>query len=263
MEELQRGTADLQVADEMLAAHPFYRLRFYEELPSTNLQMRQFAEEAEGLVIVADRQSGGIGRMGRRFESPGGSGLYFSVLLKPDGKRVDPMMITAMAAVAVCRGMEAVMPCDVRIKWVNDIYQDHKKICGILAQGAVQDGGTLAYTILGIGVNVYEPQGGFSEEIQNIAGAWANKPQENLRGRLLASILQELFALYTQTDERRMVEEYRNRSFLIGRRVLVCVGEEQREATVLDIDGACNLCVRFADGGGVQTLMAGEVRLRV
>lgn len=106
---------------------------FLEESPSTNLEAKKIAATArEGTVIFARRQLSGRGRIGRSFESPEG-GIYMTMLVRP----TDPVCLTMAAAVAVRRAMVDKLNLDPAIKWVNDIYWEGKKVCGILAEGAL------------------------------------------------------------------------------------------------------------------------------
>jgi len=247
----------------LLSTAQHCRVEVYDLLPSTNLALKERTDESTGLVIVADHQSAGIGRLGRNFHSPEGTGLYFSLLIKLGGKQIDPAKITAMAAVAVCRAIESVLPLSVRIKWVNDIFLGEKKVCGILAQGIADvERGGLSAVILGIGVNVYEPLEGFPKELRKIAAALTLQKQEDLRNRLLAAILNEFFAFYEGKTDADAVLEYRKYCFLQGMHVMVHTPRDIRPATVLDVDDEYHLVVRFEDDHVISHLHAGEISIR-
>ena len=131
---------------------------------STNTRIRVLAEDGapEGTVVVAAAQTAGRGRSGKSFLSPAGTGLYMSILLRPALTMGDSLLITTAAAVAVSRAIERVAGCEAKIKWVNDVYVDEKKVCGILTEGALDlENGGLRYAILGIGINICPPDGGF------------------------------------------------------------------------------------------------------
>jgi BirA family biotin operon repressor/biotin-[acetyl-CoA-carboxylase] ligase len=124
-----------------------------KETASTNDTVRALAEKGapEGLVIVADVQTGGKGRLGRKWESPEG-GLWFSFLLRPSmPPRVAPVL-TLMAGVAVAKTMQAHYKLDAKVKWPNDILIGGRKVCGILSEASAQ-GERLDYVIIGIGIN--------------------------------------------------------------------------------------------------------------
>lgn len=238
------------------------------EVDSTNLIVRKRANggEAEGLVVAASSQSAGSGRMGRSFFSPPDSGLYVSVLLRPKAEAAASLSITTAAAVAVCRAIERVFGVEAKIKWVNDVFVGGRKVCGILTEAALSvESGTLEFAVLGIGINVYEPSGGFPPEISGVAGALCRgERRANARNALLAAILTEFFALYDRLGERPQIEEYRARSLALGRRVSVIplAGGEERSALVEEITDDAALVLRF-DDGSYETLTSGEIRVRL
>ena len=130
---------------------------------STNALVRQRAAggAAEGLVILANQQTKGRGRMGREFYSPPDTGLYMSLLLRPGAiPPAQAIHITTMAAVAACLAIDALCPRQPQIKWVNDILLRGKKVCGILTEGSFDlETGKLDDVVLGVGFNVYPPAG--------------------------------------------------------------------------------------------------------
>ena len=158
---------------------------FLECVGSTNTVARQRIDEGadEWYTVVAHSQSSGEGRLGRSFFSPDKTGLYMSTVLYPEFDCIE--YITGGAAVAVCRSLEE-LGFAPRIKWVNDIFVDGKKVCGILAKAIHRQDGVAV--ILGIGVNVYKPQGGFPEDIRDTAGYLFENETKGERQRLFESI---------------------------------------------------------------------------
>ena len=235
-----------------------YDVTFLEETDSTNRVAKGLAEQGapEGTVVFAETQTAGFGRMGRPFFSPGGSGLYFSLLLRPDPCCFDAARVTVTAAVAVAEAVEEVLKLSLSVKWVNDLYYQNKKVCGILAQGGTD--GEALYCILGIGLNVFAPQDGFGA-LSEIAGALLNeKPNSALLARLGIAILDRFFALY-KGEFTFCLKEYRRRSFLTGKTVTVVRGEERFCGTVRGIDDTGALLVE-ADGT-VRAFSSGEIAL--
>ena len=230
---------------------------------STNLVLkRQAAELSPWHVAVSGSQTAGRGRLGRSFYSPPDTGLYMSLFLRPDMPAAEASKITSAAAVAVCEAIEECIGVSASIKWVNDIFVGGKKVCGILTEAAMDmESGSLDYAILGVGINVYEPQGGFPEELKDIAGCVAHHRQRDLRGRIAASILRRFYALYSGLAEGSFVEEYRRRSFLIGQDIYVLRGSEKSPATAVDVDRECRLIVKYPDGR-TEALSSGEVSVR-
>lgn len=237
-----------------------------EETASTNTLVREKAElgAKEGLVIIGKKQTGGRGRMGRKFCSPKDSGLYMSLLLRPSFSPSETLYITAAAAVSVCRALEKFTDKKMGIKWVNDIYFGGKKLCGILTEASFSAGGdNLNYAVLGIGINIYAPKGGFDPEIANIAGAVFKEDEalENLKNKIAASILSEFWNIYTETDRRATICEYKERSILYGEKVDVIRANDVKSATVLSIDDDLKLKVIY-DDGQIDRLYSGEVSIK-
>ena len=243
-----------------------FTIHHLPETDSTNTAVRRMAADGapEGTVVIADHQTAGRGRMGRAFLSPAGTGLYMSLLLRPTIPAERAIRITTAAAVAVCRALES-FGCPARIKWVNDLFASGRKICGILAESAFAADGSMAYAVLGIGVNLAPPPGGFPAEIADIAGAAFEESSPALRGRLAERILTEFAPLYARIAEPAAAHmaEYRRRCFLIGERITVhpLDGGAPYEATAADIDDECGLVIRLPDGEA-RTLSSAEVRVR-
>ena len=229
---------------------------------STNSLVRQQAAEGaeEGLVVLANQQTQGRGRLGRSFFSPPDSGIYLSLLLRP--KQLPPeqaVKLTTMAAVAACEAIEAVSGKQAEIKWVNDIFLGGKKVCGILTEGGYSlETGMLDYVIPGIGFNVYAPSGGFPEELEKIAGAILQTATDGGKNRLAAAFLNRFLEIYTDPDSSGYGDAYRQRSMVLGKRIRVITPAGARSAWALDVDQDCRLIVRY-DDGTVEHLSSAEV----
>jgi BirA family biotin operon repressor/biotin-[acetyl-CoA-carboxylase] ligase len=244
------------------------RVLMYDHLPSTNTTARELASSGaqDGTVIIAARQSAGRGRMQRSFYSPGGTGLYMSLIVRRELTAEDALRLTTMAAVATAQAIESMIDRSVGIKWVNDIYLDEKKVSGILTEGAIIPGtNRLLYAVVGIGVNITPPDGGFPKEIKHIAGAiWeqASDPM-SLRDCLAADIINRWMALLGQNDHVAILEEYRKRSVVINRDVTVHRGDGLAySARALMIDDYYRLIVRD-ENGDEQALDSGEISIKL
>lgn len=236
-----------------------YHIKVLQETDSTNARLKAMASEGvpEGTALFALSQTAGRGRMGRSFFSPAGSGLYFSVLLRPQGI-ADGLKITAAAGVAVAEAVKDVLGIDLSIKWVNDLYLQDKKVCGILAESATDGKGSFAWCVLGIGLNVVAPKEGFGE-LEPIAGALLKEGKEDLLERLAAGILDRFFDWYGKLNSPALMASYRARSFLQGKTVTALRGEEKLRGTVEGIDDEGALLLRV--GEERLPLQSGEVRL--
>ncbi len=240
-------------------------IRVYKTVTSTNTLLKEMAANgaAEGTVIVAAEQTAGKGRMNRKFHSPGGTGLYLSLLLRPKMKAQEALFITTAAAVAVARTVEEVSGKSAGIKWVNDVFINGRKICGILTEASFDmESGELEYAICGIGVNICPPDGGFPDEIREIAGAVFDAPPAgDVKNRIAAGIIEKLMNDYANLSARSFFDEYVKRSVILGEDITVLGRGEPRRAKALSIDRSCNLVVRYEDGTE-ETLGSGEVSIR-
>ena len=242
------------------------RIECYPLVDSTNtvLKERAAAGAAEGLVVAAEEQTAGRGRMGRSFFSPAGPGLYLSVLLRPTFGAEQCGLLTPAAAVAAAEAIEALSGRETQIKWVNDVLLDGRKICGILTEASVNwESGLADYVIVGIGVNVRAPAGDFPEDIRDRAGAvFEAESGAGQRCALAAAILDRFMALYRSLGSEECYKSYANRSAVLGRDVwLLSPGREPEAATVLAIERDYALRVRLADGTE-RLVNSGEVSIR-
>lgn len=223
-----------------------YRYIHLTETDSTNTYLKNLAA-SEAVCVIADRQTGGRGRMGRTFESPEG-GLYMSFTCP--GNAVDHL--TAKAAVAAARAIEKHTGLTLQIKWVNDLLVDGKKLCGILAEGVWTDG-ELRSAIIGIGVNLY---GELPEYLRDIAttveSAGGRVPDRDALAHAIIGEFENCTDFY---------EEYRSRQNLLGCAVTVHRGNDSFNAVAEDITDSFRMILRLDDGSRM-TLSSGEVSLR-
>ena len=263
------------------------RIHVFKTVESTNLTAKRMALDGaqSGTVVIAEEQTKGRGRMGRSFYSPADSGIYMSFILAP---RFDPsksVLITTAASVAVCKAIENVTGIGCRIKWVNDVYMEEKKICGILTE-AVSDfeSGHIEYIVLGIGINY--STSAFPPELSGIAGSLFEAPpfssadtpldnsreysERNSRNRLIAEVINQVLEINENLEFREFIKDYKARSFVLGKeiRIIQTVRSEKNGdlsegiiATAVDIDGDGGLVVQYKDGS-IQTLNTGEISIR-
>ena len=237
-----------------------YHITVEEVLSSTNTALKEAALRGapHGEVLIADCQSAGRGRMGRAFFSPSGSGIYMSILLRPDlPLSTAAGRITTLAALATARAIAKTAGIKVEIKWVNDLLIDGKKVCGILAE-AISMGEENA-VILGIGVNVQETA--FPAELTGIATSLAAHGNAPDRSVLIAAILDEL-ALLDPMRPQDWMADYKERSAVLGKTVRILpFGSDPYEATALDVTDNGALVIE-RDGKRIE-IFSGEVSLRL
>ncbi len=238
----------------------------YSEVDSTNTVAKRLALEGVSapLVVVADTQTKGRGRGGKAFFSPVQSGLYLSLLIKPNFTVAMALRITAAAAIAVSRAIEELSDEKATIKWVNDIFLGEKKVCGILTEGVSGfESGKLESVVIGIGINFKIPKGGFPKELQETATALYGKkvPQGVTKNQLAAKVLENLLSLLAQLDHPQFMEEYRQRSMVLNKEITVYHGREQYNGVVRHITDDGGLIVTLEDGSE-RELNSGEITIR-
>ena len=231
---------------------------------STNTACKELAAAyaVHGTVVAADGQSAGRGRMGRPFCSPVNTGLYFSILLRKGLMMPMAQQVTCCAAVAVAQAIEALYQLPVQIKWVNDIFYQGKKLCGILTEAAWNcEDGRMDYMVVGIGINIRQTAVTLPPELHAIVSSLEESGCAHVRrAELLAEVLNRFEVLLETLPEHDFLEEYRRRSCLTGQRVTAWQGTQQREGVVTGIaeDGALLMQL---DNGETIALQSGEVTL--
>lgn len=233
-------------------------------IDSTNRRAKELASEGapEGTLIVASQQTKGKGRMNRQFYSPADTGLYMSLVLRPNMQASQAVRITTAAAVAVAEAIEKIAQKETQIKWVNDVYIENRKVCGILTEAAfsIEDYG-FDYAVLGIGVNVYEPEGGFAEEIQDIAGAVLKEKKGSARNDLVAEIINGFYHYYKEIEEATYHTGYEKRLMWKGEKINILSGDASTPATLVGVDADCRLQVQY-DNGDTDSIGSGEISIR-
>jgi len=228
--------------------HLFYDVEYFSSLPSTSTYLKNKKELEEGMVVVANNQTKGRGREGKKFYSTKG-GLYFSFVLKPREDIIN--YITPLCGVAVKEAISQVSGEDAKIKWVNDIYFEDKKCCGILAETKVIN--DEKYVIIGIGINTKKPPLGFNYKIKDIAGTVCLGVQNDTLNSQILNIIERY---YKKFNKSLILQKYKNYSNVYGRKVEIV--ESKEICTAVDIDDEFNLIVEDAKGNR-KSLSSGEV----
>lgn len=244
-----------------------FNIQIFETLPSTNDYLRTLAKEGcpEFTVILAREQTAGKGRLGRSFFSPAGSGIYMSVLLKPEIDTGKLTYITPLVAVALVEAIEKITSLRPQIKWVNDIFYNKKKIAGILTETCFANNTNVPdYVIAGCGINLQTPECGYPKNINNIAGSLFgfNTPDDNTVCRLIAEFLCNLEYYYENIEEKPFLNKYKTSSMVINKHIFVISGDLKKDAFALDIDDDFSLVVKYPDET-TEKIFTGEVSIRV
>ena len=236
-------------------------------IDSTNMEAKRRALDGakEGLIVLAEEQTGGRGRLGRSFQSPRGCGLYLSALLRPDLSPAEVTDITAWVAVAVCDGIQVSCGVRPRIKWTNDLVLNGKKLCGILTEIALEgESHALDYLVPGIGINVSQTPEDFGPELAATATSLSYELGRPVRRADLAvQVIKALDRMYAGFPRNRQeyLDKYRADCLTPGNQVQLVTPNSRREAFAVEIDDQFRLVVEFPDGTR-QALSAGEVSVR-
>ena len=242
------------------------RFHFFPEIGSTNDHLKTLARQGapHGTVLIADRQTGGHGRRGRTFLSPGGVGIYLSILLRPNCGFQDLMHLTCATGVAMCDAVEASAGFRPGIKWTNDLVFRKRKLGGILTELGFTPQGTVDYAIVGVGINCCQQPGDFAPEIREIAGSLSSVTGTAVdRSRVAAAMMEALYRMDLDllSGKQQMLERYRWDCITLGQEISLVRGDEVRHGKALDVDEEGALVVRFSDGH-LEAVNSGEVSVR-
>lgn len=245
----------------LLPQNEKYSILVHDTVDSTNNLGKKLISSGnrKETIIIANEQTKGRGRMGRDFFSPASTGVYMSFVLFPDRHVSEMGTLTTKVCVAICRVIEAVKDCKAEIKWVNDIYVDKRKVCGILTEAVTDfESGTVEAVVIGIGLNVNTDMSNFPEDLSMTAGSI--NPSGVSRNTILAKIINEVANVYHENDEKSLMEEYRKRCFLIGREITYYKNGVPIVGKAVDINDQGNLVIEKEDGL-IDVLNSGEVTL--
>ncbi len=238
-----------------------FSVQVFDVVSSTNVIVKERAKSGEkDILVVAREQTSGRGRFTRKFFSPKDAGVYFSFAIQPTCED-EISFVTPMCAVATAKAIREVCCKNAQIKWVNDIYIDMKKCVGILCEGVSSQGGAIDRIVCGIGVNLYEKEGGVDEQIKDIAG-FIGEGVDDCANRIVAAICDNFEDMHLHFDRNYIAKQYKDMSMLVGRSVMVSKTDEEQAAIVKDIDDKCRLVVEYADTVE-ETLEVGEVRIKL
>ena len=258
--------------------HSDWIIQTAEEVSSTNDILKEQAKGGapDRTVLIAGRQTKGKGRMGRSFYSPQDDGIYLSMLLRPPICPQEALLLTTAAAAAAAEAIDASGGGPAFIKWVNDVYCREKKVVGILTEAGFSGDDPISpldYAVVGIGFNVFEPVGGYPEDIRHLAGAVFSHHQrpnqtaerEEKKALLTALFLDRMDEYYRCLPEKKFMEVYRQKSFLIGKDVRMMTAEhetsEKDSVRVIGIGDDAELIVKDKEGK-ISRLFSGEVSIR-
>ncbi len=238
----------------------------FDEIDSTNNYAKKMANEGcpHGTVIVAERQTLGRGRVGRQWQSDNSSGLWFSIVVRPDLEPERIQIITLAAAIAVVEGLREELEINCGIKWPNDIILDSSKLGGILTELSAEPG-HVNYVVVGIGINVNQSLSDFDTDLQNKATSiYINTGKKYSRVRLLGSILssfEEIYSTFLKGRTEEIIDRWNRYSVTVGKEVKIVSKDIEYIGTAQSIASDGKLVVKCKDGRTIN-VSAGEVQVR-
>ncbi len=252
-----------------LGQHPWREtLQLVPEVGSTNTELKTQAAAGApaGTVLIAEKQTGGRGRLGRQFASPPGIGLYLSVVLRPTARPTELSHLTALVAVATCDAIEAACGIRPQIKWTNDLVLGKKKLVGILTELALEaESGSVQYAVAGIGINCNHQPSDFPPDVAQMATSILQETGRTVdRSRLAAELIRALARMDAEllSGKQAWLARYEHDCITIGQDVKIVRGDEIRFAHAIGLDEDAGLRVRYLDDGSEGVVFSGEVSVR-
>jgi len=231
------------------------KIFYFPELESTNIIAKVKASPRaeginEGTIIIAERQSAGKGRLGRRWFSPLG-GIWLSIILYPQLSPSYIPRITLMTAVAIVKAIERCAQIKAQIKWPNDILINEKKVCGILTEMSAELD-MINWVVVGIGINVNVDHREFPEDIQEKIISLQEFLGKEISRVRLAQILLEEFEKYYERLKRRefssILKEWKLYSHTLGRKIKINMGEKVVSGEAINVNEEGALILKKEDG---------------
>jgi BirA family biotin operon repressor/biotin-[acetyl-CoA-carboxylase] ligase len=237
----------------------------FDSTPSTIDAASSLAREGacDGTVVVAESQSGGRGRLGRKWSSPGGVGIWTSIILRPSIPPRDAPKLTLLAAVSVAGVLKEQYGLDAKIKWPNDVIAANRKICGALTE-LVAEQDAVKYLITSFGLNVNQTRSKFPAEVRDIATSMRIESGKKLdRPEVFRRVLSEFdkhYAHFREHGGEDILDRWRRLSGTLGRRVKIQLRDEQVEGVAHDIDDDGSLIIDLG-GGSLRSIAYGDVTI--
>ncbi|QXM07256.1 biotin--[acetyl-CoA-carboxylase] ligase [Crassaminicella indica] len=261
-------TLDADVLEIELASKNIgSKIYHFESIDSTNNMAKKMASEgaAEGTIIIAEEQTGGRGRLGRTWVSPKGTGIWMSIILRPNIAPTEAAKITQITAAAVASGLRKIIGEDVGIKWPNDIIIHRKKVCGILTELSAELN-SVNYIVVGIGINVNMDTKDFPEEVRRIATSikacvGRTVSRKNIVKEILHSF-EELYSDFTYNKNiKKSIEICKKYSVTLGKEVKIKNKEKEVVAKAIDLTEDGQLLIKN-QSGVIEKVFSGEVSVR-
>ena len=254
--------SEQEIKQNLLEHYKNFDIKIFDTLSSTNDFAKEIVNSSNfvhGTTIIANTQTKGRGRFARSFYSPSNTGIYFSTILKKSLPIKDVSLITLISAVAVCKAITKLTNLNPQIKWINDIYLNGKKICGILVE-SISDYTNLKSKgiVVGIGINISTEN--FPKDIENKAGSIMCNGLS--RNKLIAEILNNLLDLSEDVYNKNIIEEYKSLSLVLNKEISYTKDNKTYTVTAIDINDAGNLVVKD-DNNNISVLECEEISIKL
>lgn len=239
-------------------------IHYEAEVDSTNQLAKQLAGqgEKEGTLVIADQQTRGKGRLGRVWTSPPGTGIWMSLILRPEILPQYASQLTLVAGLSVCEAIQEVTGLEAQIKWPNDVVVNGKKVCGILTEMSAEMDG-INYVIVGIGINVNMKS--FAEELPHASSLALQGGQEYSRKEIIKHFLEKFeidYSVYKQNPNLAAIKtRYEKNCITLHKKVKLIRGNEEIIARAIEITTSGALKVQYEDGK-IEDIVSGEVSVR-
>lgn len=241
-------------------------VQLLDSVVSTQEVAKELAENGalEGTTVIAEEQTGARGRMGRKWFSPRGKGIWMSIVLRPELPLSETPQLTLLAGVAVCKAIRRVTSVEAGIKWPNDLLAGGRKICGILLESSLREG-KLQYCIAGIGISANMTEADYPEHLMEVATSLriqrGGVPVDRLE--LAEAVLDELerhYHLYMNQGFKPIKELWESMSVTLGRQIALNSPQGRVEGVVVGLDEMGGLLLR-SSSGEISSVCSGEIEL--
>lgn len=240
------------------------QIAYFDEITSTNDYAKEWAKEGarEGTLVVAETQMNGRGRLGRNWHSPKGTGIWMSLVLRPQLEIHQIPQLTLIAGLSMCEAIRGATGLEAGIKWPNDIVVEGKKVCGILAEAGLQ-GGTLNYVVVGVGVNVNTEV--FSEDLPYASSLRLLGDKEYDRVHVLvafAKYFEEYYEAWRQEGNLTpILKRYKIFCLNLNKQAIITNNEAEEIVYVSDVTQDGNLLIQDIKGN-LRCVASGEISIR-
>ena len=237
--------------------HQDIDFQIFDTIDSTNIYAKQIVSNiTKKTIIISNYQTNGQGKFGKKFFSPANTGIYMTIILKDTIKTENIFLITFLCALSVCKTIEKLTNVKPKIKWINDIFINNKKCCGILTECETDLKKKISKNIIaGIGLNVNTVE--FPEELKNIATSLQNHSDRNI---IIAGIINNFFKFYNSLTREEIINRYKKYCFVLGKDIYYTKCNIKYIAKAIDINKFGNLVIKDINGD-IKTLEYEEIKI--